>query len=438
MERIPTSLDYLQIGSLALWLNRVLPFAQLQEVWTNGRDLVLCLYNRQEFYLRIDTARGAPKIGIFLQRPPVEKKSKPLSLFLNSHAKNLRLEKSEVSAEWGRVLRLVFVGGDKGEKKVELDLLLIPRACNLIARLFEKGQMQKQISWEKPKELPQSLAPVGAQEFPDIDWLEFSKKIFNPKEDGGPAVQASSEKSSRAVGVSDSLKKKQGILLKLEKNFEEMDSRPWLEIGELLKSVREVTDIPEPLRVLFDPKLSLKQNREKAFAQYKQIEEKKLRVQDRIREVKKEVRQLEDSLSSGESTGVLSSPPAKGLLERSGAQGRRLEISPQIFAVIGKSGKDNLNILRRAQPWDLWIHLKDFPGAHAIISRPRQHEIGPALIDKVARWVIKESFNSKKISLTDVFEVLVVETRFVKPIKGDKLGRVTYQNPRVYRVRLQE
>jgi predicted ribosome quality control (RQC) complex YloA/Tae2 family protein len=118
-------------------------------------------------------------------------------------------------------------------------------------------------------------------------------------------------------------------------------------------------------------------------------------------------------------------------LQKSQSKARRLQIEEGIEALIGKSAKDNLSILRHAQPWDLWLHLKDYPGAHAIIVRPRNKEISTSAIQKVAEWLIKESLPKEQIR-GGKYDVVVVESRFVRPIKGDQLGRVTYHSPRTY------
>lgn len=463
-QRERRSLTYLEIGSLASWISQRLSFAQLQEVWTNGRQIVLSFYNRQEFFLLIDSQLSHPKMGVFCERPTVEKKNKPLTLFLNSHAKNLRLEKVETQWQWGRVLKLHLTGGPK---KVEIEIILIPRAFNVLVEVRENSDskassfgkeaiLTKKISWDKPRELPPSIANPGRTEFPEVDWLQFSKELFFPEPDQSRISDQSPlevdpslpRQANSPEGPSESpqVQKKKKILEKLQINLSELSqdakSESWLQLGEALKTVRELKELPDDLKTKVDFKISLKQNRERAFKNYKQIEEKKERVLGRIQELENELaREIAGSSKTPEERvfsrkGPAAGSPSKDLLDKAKAQARKLEISEQVFAYIGKSGKDNLEILRKAQPWDLWVHLKDYPGAHAIISRPRNFEIQQATIEKVARWVIKESFNNKKVSFAEIFEVLVVETRFVKPIKGDKLGRVTYQNPQVFRIRL--
>jgi predicted ribosome quality control (RQC) complex YloA/Tae2 family protein len=430
VERKKQNLSFQQIGSLAHWINLNLQFSQLQEVWTNGHQLVFTLYNQREVFLVIETDKGAPKAGVFLERPRVEKKAKPVSLFLNSHAKNLRLATVEVAPEKGRVLTLSFLGGPK---KVILEVVLIPRAFNLIAQVFVEGEKVKSISWEKPRDLPASQGTDQDQDFPEIDWFQFSQELFaQPK-----AEKIESERPQRSSQQREKLEK---LMRQLEQQLKTLEPDSWRELGEALKSHTSPDELPSPFKELYDPQLSLSKNRELAFSKYRQQDEKRQRILSRLDKVKKEYEELESSkdLDATATAKARLQPSAPGLLEKAGAKGRRLVISPQVSAVIGKSAKDNLNILRRAQPWDLWIHLKDFPSAHAIITRPRDFNISPSVIEQVAQWIIRETFRQKKLSMGEDLDVLVVEARFVKPIKGDSAGRVTYTSAKTIRVRREE
>ena len=89
-----------------------------------------------------------------------------------------------------------------------------------------------------------------------------------------------------------------------------------------------------------------------------------------------------------------------------------------------------MDLLRRSKPHDLWLHLKDYPSAHAIIHKQKDQKIADTDIMKVAGWLVKEGFSEKKSKPSGKFAVVIVECRHVKPLKGDKLGRVTYHNAR--------
>jgi predicted ribosome quality control (RQC) complex YloA/Tae2 family protein len=97
---------------------------------------------------------------------------------------------------------------------------------------------------------------------------------------------------------------------------------------------------------------------------------------------------------------------------------------------MGKSAKDNIDLLRKAKSWDYWIHLKDYSSAYAIIHRQKEQSVSEQDLIKCAQWLIKEGRNEKKTQIGGRFSVVVAECRYVRPLKGDKLGRVTYHDAR--------
>ena len=115
-------------------------------------------------------------------------------------------------------------------------------------------------------------------------------------------------------------------------------------------------------------------------------------------------------------------------MQKTEARGRKLHLASGALAYCGRSASDNLALLRQARAWDYWFHLRDYPGAHAIIHRQRDQEISEKELQQVAEWVVKESVSSKSILDGQKLAVVIVECRFVRPIKGDRLGRVTYHS----------
>ena len=119
-------------------------------------------------------------------------------------------------------------------------------------------------------------------------------------------------------------------------------------------------------------------------------------------------------------------------MKKADAKARKIILSEGVEAVCGRSAKDNLAILRQARAWDLWLHLKDYPGAHGIIFRNKNKNVTSEQFQQVAEWVIRESSAAKGFRWGAKYEVIVAECRYVKPIKGDKIGRVTFTHPQVF------
>ena len=92
-----------------------------------------------------------------------------------------------------------------------------------------------------------------------------------------------------------------------------------------------------------------------------------------------------------------------------------------------------MQLLKRAKPWHVWLHLKDFPGALGFIvlnkgKKPSSEDLGQA-----AEGLVKQTFKSKANQKNqEKFEVIFAECRHISPIKGDKLGRVTVKNEKSF------
>lgn len=413
------SLSFFDLKNFAKWFQAETENAQLQDIWTNGQMLIFQFYKFKDIFLCVDLAPNIPLIAVSDKRPPVAKKPKPTVIFLQAHAKNLRITKVWTQMESGRVLYMSLDGGDKN---CEVEIRLIPKAPNVIVHAGDK-----KISWEKTRELPTSQHQPGDVSQVD-DWAKWNQEFWNNR--FGRSAKGTSEKAAidprpRAI------EKKKKALLEIQAKLNESGEVLWQELGESLKVT---ADVKAEWQEIYDSKKSRVWNMENAFRQVKLARKKREGTLERVSILEKEVSELERDLLANPHFvgGPQVQSAAKKILEKTDSKARRLDLGNGMEALIGKSGKDNLAILRQAQAWDLWLHLKDYPGAHAILVRPRNKEVPNEAIQKVAEWVIRESLSKEKLNLGGRYEVIVVETRYVRPIKGDKLGRVTYHHPRTY------
>lgn len=419
-------LSYSELTSFAAFAQVQFDGAQLQEIWTNGEQIVFQFYKFKELYLLFQLQAQQPRAAIFKSRPKVDKKAKPVTLFLNSHAKNLHWEKMWTQGESGRVL---FLSLASNVKSCEIEIHLIPRNVNLIVHADGK-----KVAWEKPRELPASTNPEAAEDLGDLDWWTESSQWWDQKLSGGKKSDGVSKapQSAKQDPRKRALEKKAKAREALQAQLVSGESDRYQSLGESLKLS---SDVPADLKDLYDEKLSPSQNMQKAFAKVKDLQRKRQGVMDRLATLEKEIANLEETLINTpvylpEAQAVSSS--ATKILEKSGSKGRKKIFENGIEAVLGKSAQDNLSILRQAQAWHLWVHLKDDPGAHAIILRGRNQKVPPKVIEEVAEWVMKESSGNKGYGVGVRYEVIVVECRHVRPIKGDRLGRVTYHYPQVF------
>lgn len=406
------SLGFWELKSYCRWLNERLSGAQLQATTTNDQALLLTFYKYETFGLLLSLASNAPLMLVTGSAFTIPKKTKPVGLFLNSHAKNLRWDEMTVIDELGRVVELVLTGG---ERNVIVLIQLIPKAPNIIVTVDDgktqkNSKTRKSIAWEKPKEAASHQQPEEISV--EMDWAEWCEETLR-------ALFMPNEKNRKKIDVDPRLKviqKKQKALLTLREQLEQPIAEEQREFGRTLQA---------------EGKFELA---EEAFQKAKDSLRKRSGTLERVAILEKELKDLNKNLREEAFVPSLQETSSvkkqKSLMEKSEAKGRRLDLGAGVEAWIGKSAKDNLALLRKAQAWDLWLHLKDYPGAHAIISHPRNTHVGQREIQKTAEWVIRESLKNE--NLGGKYEVVVVECRFVRPIKGDKLGRVTYHSARSF------
>lgn len=203
------------------------------------------------------------------------------------------------------------------------------------------------------------------------------------------------------------------------------------QVGEWLKINRSLS-VPERFKNFVDVKKNIADNIEHLFNKSKLLKRKLEESKLRLIELEAEIKKIELSDDVVEAPSRKTSKPLK---KKKTANYRTLILDETFEAYLGKSAKDNLTLLREAQPWDLWMHLRDQPGAHVIIRRPKNRDVPESLINKTVQWLVHETA-SKRFVKGDIVEVQMQEVRYVRPIKGDSPGRVSVQNPKHRRVRI--
>nr|WP_295901309.1 DUF814 domain-containing protein [uncultured Bdellovibrio sp.] len=391
----------------------ILDGAQLQDVLVNDRGLALGFRKDIHYWMILDLVPNNPLMLIFEEECPFKKgpKTKPVSLFMNSHARNLYLTSMTVAEEFGRVVRLIL---KNSQMECEIEIRLIPKQCNVIVKAHGK-----QVAWDRPLEL--TAAPVVENPPPPRtleeiheEWLNEQTSVKKPSLD--PVAQWEKQKKK-------DLEKKNKALSEIQKQIESDKHDLWYEAGQFLKT-HGTLQVPEHLRSCINFQESLSWNIENSFSKAKQLVGKKEGARERLIELQEEIARLEKSRYQEKPTKTA----LVDLMQKAEARGRKLHLDSGALAYCGKSAADNLALLRQAKAWDYWLHLRDYPGAHAIIHRQRDQLISPAEIQEVAEWVAKESLSSKSLMVGQKVAVVIVECRFVRPIKGDKLGRVTYHS----------
>jgi predicted ribosome quality control (RQC) complex YloA/Tae2 family protein len=349
-------------------------------------------------------------------RPRHKPQKKPLQLFLNAHLLHRDLERVELDEEKGRVVELNFSEDSKAQS---LRLTLIPQLLNVEACAYDK-----QIFLVKPKTLS-SIHRQNTQDF-----LRSPEQIQKEWLASIPVAKEKSHPRDSAVA------KKEKAIQKVREELDKKSSNSYRALGQILVASQSL-DGPEEVRKLVDPKLSLAENIQMAFSHAKSLDLKRIRTHERLQQLEAELQKLINSKANvaHSPTGLAPHKIRSTLKTKTPPyQGRTLKLSDDLEFIVGRSAKDNLALLRRSRAWDLWIHLKDQPGSHGILFRPKNKKISDDLLRKASAFLIHNSGTKAKSLIGQRVDLLVAECRFVRPIKGDYLGQVNYHSARTFSV----
>lgn len=409
--------------------------------WTGGiRWLVFDYRVQAPLLMLFDGADGVPVT------PPktAGKIRRPIELFLRSKHVGRRLREVRLRPDEGRAFDLVFDPNTDGSEVV-IELKVYPHGRNV--RAISGPQS---VSEFKPLPVPPGTAKnLAATPGRDrtraelaFEWLRFispDRGKTSRNVDPAKSVAAASTKSP----IEKSLEKKRKALEKVEAEIAKKAQSPARAIGEWLKD-NQTLEVPkewtEEWRDLVDPKRSLAENIQRLFTLAKTQTRKLDGTRARAAEIHDEIKTLEKKLSRGELRELTTGPSGetvKDLLVAAEAKGRKFQLAPDLIVYLGKNATENLAILRKAQPFDYWLHLRDRPGAHAILRRPRGRSVTDAEFSRAGIYVAEQTLKRRAIELKgEAFDLLIVECRYVRPIKGDRAGRVHYTHDRVFRLSL--
>jgi predicted ribosome quality control (RQC) complex YloA/Tae2 family protein len=385
----------------------------------NALQLSWSTQGGKPFWLSLSLKPGAPFIFLSAQRLHlIRNQNKPVSLFIHRHFVGKTLRRAQVLETFGRVLRLSFEDLDSPETEPEITLSLVPGALNVQA-----SWRDKKISAFKPKELQVFSASASEAIEPprtSQDFFELWQNKQRKKPDSGPKT------------LEREIEKKAKGLESMEKKLSALQSSPWLEVGEWLKTQVDLEGVPPHWKQYVDFQQSLVWNMENCFTQWKKSQRKMEGTQQRVQQLTQEI----EALKSGEQKpkSKVTSNSNSSLLYQAQAKGRTRQLE-DLTLYIGRSGTENLKLLRKAKPWYLWLHIRDYPGAFGVIQCPRgTKNIKELLLQQAALEVIKESLPRNSLGR---YEVLYTECRYVRPIKGAKAGQVTYSHERVISVKVE-
>lgn len=424
---------FLEFQSLVEYFNDQLLGAQLQEVMTNENGVVLGFYRFEQspqlMWIVFDLDVQRPFVGLYDTNPWARLKSvKPVGLFLNAHFKNNIISQVSLLEKTGRVLELIFNTGYK------IEFRLIPKQPNLLIYVGKK-----KMSWFKPRELliqeePRELLDLESRSVPYM-----LKQWISQRELAGTKNKKSTQTSLTAFEAwvmqrKRDIEKKQKALKALQDQIHNPLIQLYNQLGEHLK-VYGLKQIPEEVLDLVNHSQSASWNIQNCFSKAKLAEAKISGAQKRADFIKSELVFLADLSEERFQNHIKKQAQIKefqAARKKTNGDFRKLTLDTEVGITcwMGKSAADNLKLLRQSKSWDLWIHLKDYPSAYAIIQKNKDQKISDELLRQSAAWLVKEGVKNKNLTGLKTAVVVVVECRHVRPVKGDKIGRVTYHHAR--------
>jgi hypothetical protein len=429
--------SFSELKTIVEYINEELEKAQLQEILSTEKGLVLGFYRFTKtpkmMYLLFDLDPAFPFVGLLEHNPWLKfKKTKPTSLFLSAHAKNQLFDCAEVNADLGRVVR-VHLGAENDRTTVEFRA--IPKQVNLIVE-----HLKKSISWSPVKELATNTPQEQDEEVRSISFLTAQWKRLRLGEKGTAGTAATATPFDKWIKNREKdFEKKSKALAAVQTQLQQFHTEEWAEVGEYLKT-HGFKNLKPEWSVYVNFEKSVSENIQHCFEKAKSAKTKAVGAQVRIESLKQELEELKDHTQEKfEKSLQLKQKTLEKKKAGRKVEGklRKLEIpGKEIVAYMGKSAADNMNLLRNSRPHDLWVHLKDYPSAHAIVHLQKSQNISDSDLVLVGKWLVEEGISKSQTSMGGKYAVVSVECRHVKPLKGDKMGRVTYHNAREFLIAL--
>jgi len=168
--------------------------------------------------------------------------------------------------------------------------------------------------------------------------------------------------------------------------------------------------------IQLDPALDPVENAQRKFERYKKLKRAQEKLAERLEELRQELEYLESIESHLEHVeseadlrevredlragGYLPREPAR--TEPSQALGPREFLIRGYRVLVGRSSRQNDELVRRAAREDYWLHARDRPGAHVIIKNPSQREIPREVLEQAAQLAAyySKGRDAKKVSVS--------------------------------------
>ncbi len=434
------------------------------------RTLILRIFIRgRDLRLLISAHHGFPRMHLTERAYPNPPAPLRFCAFLRSRITNARIEGVfQEDLERIAVIELAKKNGDVIDR-MRLVAELTGKSSNIILidsdgavldalRFFPPESIRPVQPGVKLAPLPKAEGGRSEESIPRLEgesWNSAADRYFSALVD---KEEFAREKAALKKVITENKKKLSRKLKNLEGDREKAGEGLGLyKTGELLTSVfhkmkkgmKEVEaldytkDPPETVKVALDEKLSPQENVARCFKRARKSKTALELLEGRIPEVSAELEFVEsleyewegaeeqeqladikEELIRGGYLKEAASPSVKvsGRVETNESI-RRFTSTEGFEILCGKSGLGNdLLVSRYASGEDVWFHVKDAPGSHALIKVAGKKQ---ALTEKTIEEAAAIAAFYSKAKGSSKVEVIYAEARHVKKPKGAKPGMVT-------------
>jgi predicted ribosome quality control (RQC) complex YloA/Tae2 family protein len=206
----------------------------------------------------------------------------------------------------------------------------------------------------------------------------------------------------------------------------------------LAETENGLQDIP------LEPTLSAVENAQKCFKAYRHAKDAAARIPALLTAAKTEVEYAEQMLNDldlaenrGEIDAVIQAAREAGLMSEKQKRGKVTQGEPRLYTsgdgftiLVGKNARQNEEItFKRAKAEDLWLHVRDYAGAHVVIVRAGREVLESTLREAAA---LAAQFSQARDEGS--VEVIVAPRKNVHRVRGGRPGMVNVRDERTISV----
>ncbi|MBE8221214.1 MAG: DUF814 domain-containing protein [Bdellovibrionales bacterium] len=462
---------------------QILKGVKVQNIFYQGNQFLLELWSSdlKKQYLFFDINKVEPFCFYFPDKIDLEKNifKSPVGLFSKRHLIGKKLTSITLTLKSERILLFKF-------ESFFIEFNMIPHFVNIKASYDNKS-----LHWYKIKKADTKITKTFKTEIEtetktkaetkaktetetERSLLELKKEWLSKKDKISFNKKNIKKQNTFILFISNKIKKTKRALLKNEKDINDRNlaAKECKDIAIKLQTTNDLSMLNKDQILQVKEKKSWAWNMDDQFSRNKKLTYKLKQTKNRQKDLKKEidilntltkdiflqnlnedinlsmfkkckVEKIPQLLLNGEKS--YESAFKKGFFKKflkinlnkkqsskkdsslAGIAKRSLMLDSGIIVVAGKNAKANIDLLRQAKPWHVWVHLKDYPSSHAVILMLKSENITDKEIIKIGRW-LAESSTKKKFLNNIKLDIIYTQCRFVKSIKGDSLGRVSYKN----------